>query len=137
MPRLSLSRNCRTIGSCVSIFIIVAMLAGCGCILGPGMPRKGKPQVGLASWYGPKYQGRKTANGETFDMNKVSAAHKKLPLGSVVKVTNLKNGKTLIVRINDRGPYIRGRIIDLSRAAAEKLDMMKDGVVKVRVELIN
>ena len=137
MTQLSFSRSCKAFGMCVSVLIIAAMISGCGCILGPGMPRKGRPQIGKASWYGPKYHGRKTACGEIFDMHKISAAHKKLPLGSVVKVTNLKNGKTLIVRVNDRGPYIRGRIIDLSFAAAKKLDMLEDGVVKVRVELIN
>ena len=136
MLRLSLSRNFRTIGLCLSTFIMVSILAGCGCILGPGMPRRGRPQIGKASWYGPKYHGRKTACGEIFDMNKLTAAHKKLPLGSIVKVTNLKNGKSVIVRINDRGPYARGRIIDLSLAAAKKLDMVEDGVVKVRVVLI-
>lgn len=119
------------------MLIMMAMLAGCSCILGPGMPRRGRPQIGKASWYGPKYHGRMTACGEIFDMNKVSAAHKKLPLGSVVKVTNLKNGKSIVVRINDRGPYVRGRIIDLSLAAARKLDMVEDGVAKVRVELIS
>jgi rare lipoprotein A len=113
------------------------MLVGCGAIFGPGMPRKGRPQTGTASWYGKKYHGRKTANGEIFDMYELTAAHRKLPLVTIVKVTNLKNGKSVVVRVNDRGPYVRGRIIDLSYAAAEKIDMLKDGITKVKIEIMD
>jgi rare lipoprotein A len=90
----------------------------------------------LASWYGEPFHGRLTANGETYDMYQVSAAHKTLPLGSRVRVTNRKNGKSLILRINDRGPFVRGRIIDLSYAGARDLGMVEDGVVPVRVETL-
>lgn len=94
-------------------------------------------EVGTASWYGGKFQGRKTANGEKFDTNKFTAAHRTLPFHTEVKVTNLENGKTTIVRINDRGPFVRGRIIDLSRAAAKELDMIHSGTAKVRIEIID
>src|SRR5688500_11069556 len=78
-------------------------------------------QVGVASWYGPGFHGKRTASGERFDQNDLTAAHRKLPLGSEVKVTNLENGRSIIVAINDRGPYIKGRVIDLSKAAARRL----------------
>ncbi len=91
-------------------------------------------QEGLASWYGGKFQGRQTASGEIFDTNKYTAAHKTLAFGTVVKVTNLENGKCTVVRINDRGPFIPGRIIDLSRAAAIAIGLAGKGVAKVRIE---
>ena len=93
-------------------------------------------QTGKASWYGNKFHGRKTSSGERYDMNMMTAAHKTLPIPSYAKVTNLANGKSVVVRINDRGPYGRGRIIDLSRAAAERLGMLRSGVAPVRVERI-
>ena len=93
-------------------------------------------EIGLASWYGPNFHGKKTANGEIFDQNKISAAHKTLPMPSIVKVTNLKNNKELVIRINDRGPFVRGRIIDLSKKAAEVLDIIRTGTAKVRVKIL-
>lgn len=93
-------------------------------------------QVGIASRYSDFLKGRKTANGERYDPTKLTAAHRKLPFGSMVKVTNLENKKEVIVRINDRGPYVKGRIIDLSRAAAQRLGMIKKGIVKVRIKRI-
>lgn len=93
-------------------------------------------EVGVASWYGDAFQLRPTANGETFDMYMPSAAHKTLPLPSIVEVTNLDNGKKLKVRVNDRGPFVDGRIIDLSRAAAEDLGMLRSGVAHVRVSYV-
>ena len=94
-------------------------------------------EVGIASWYGPGFHGKTTANGEVFDQNKISAAHRTLPMPSVVKVTNLENGLVLDkVRINDRGPFARNRIIDLSKKAAEELGFIKNGVAKVRVEIL-
>jgi rare lipoprotein A len=93
-------------------------------------------QTGLASWYGRKFHGRLTSNQETFDMYRFTAAHRSLPLPSFVKVTNLKNGRSLVVRVNDRGPFKPGRIIDLSWAAAKKLGYVNDGVTKVRIELV-
>ena len=93
-------------------------------------------EIGIASWYGPNFHGRKTANGEIFDQEKVSAAHKTLPLPSFVRVTNLENNLVLEIRINDRGPFVRGRIIDLSKKAAEKLDILNKGTAKVRVQIL-
>ena len=93
-------------------------------------------EVGIASWYGPNFHGKKTANGEIFNQNAVSAAHKTLPIPSIVIVTNLENNKKLEIRINDRGPFVRGRIIDLSKKAAEKLDIIKTGTAKVRVQIL-
>ena len=91
---------------------------------------------GVASWYGPNFDGKKTANGEIYDMTLVSAAHKTLPLPSVVRFTNLQNGRSLVIRINDRGPFVRGRIIDLSRRAAELLGFSTQGTAMVQVRLL-
>lgn len=93
--------------------------------------------TGLASWYGAKHHGRRTASGEIFNQTSFTAAHQRLPLGSIVKVTNLENGKSVDLRINDRGPYQKGRIIDVSRAAATVLGMTRSGLARVRVELIS
>lgn len=91
-------------------------------------------EVGTASWYGPKFHGKPTANGETFDKRAMTAAHKTLPLNSMVVVTNLENGRTLTLRLNDRGPFIGDRIIDLSEAASEALGYKANGLAKVRVQ---
>jgi len=93
-------------------------------------------QLGKASWYGKKHHGKKTASGEAYNMYAFTAAHKTFPFNSKVKVTNLRNKRSVIVRINDRGPFVRGRIIDLSYGAAKKLKFLNQGVVKVRVERI-
>lgn len=93
--------------------------------------------MGMASWYGPGFSGKTTASGDVFDETKMTAAHKTLPLGSKAKVTNLKNGKSVEVEINDRGPYVEGRIIDLSKAAARALGIVDHGVARVRVELLD
>ncbi|MEL7544811.1 MAG: septal ring lytic transglycosylase RlpA family protein [Pseudomonadota bacterium] len=93
-------------------------------------------RVGIASWYGTAFHGKKTANGERFDMGRLSAAHPTLPLPSLVEVTNLANGRRLIVRVNDRGPYAHGRIIDLSRAVARHLNFQHLGTTKVRVRYV-
>lgn len=93
-------------------------------------------EKGVASWYGGKFQGRLTANGETFDTHKISAAHKSLPFNTLVRVTNLVNGKTVEVRINDRGPFVEGRIIDLSMAAAKEIDMLQSGIASVGLEIV-
>jgi rare lipoprotein A len=99
--------------------------------------RRKHRQVGLASWYGKKFQGHMTASGEPYNMYRLTAAHKELPLGSLIKVTNLRNGKWVIVRVNDRGPYVGNRIVDLSYGAAEILDMRPYGVQKVELELVS
>ncbi|HEY3920131.1 MAG TPA: septal ring lytic transglycosylase RlpA family protein [Stellaceae bacterium] len=99
----------------------------------PPPPPKPK-QTGVASWYGGEWQGRVTASGLPFDDTQLTAAHRTLPLNSRVKVTNLRNGRSVEVTIIDRGPYIHGRVIDLSEAAAEKLGMVKRGVTRVKIE---
>ena len=93
-------------------------------------------ETGVGSWYGDEFAGRLTANGEIFDPKKVSAAHKTLPMPSVVRVTNLDNGKSLVVRINDRGPFVSGRIIDLSREAARLIGYKDSGIARVRVQIL-
>ena len=93
-------------------------------------------QYGKASYYGDEFHGRKTSSGEIYDKWKYTCAHRKLPFGTKVRVTNLANNKTVIVRVNDRGPFVKGRIIDLSFVAAREIGMLKAGVVKVKVEVI-
>ena len=93
-------------------------------------------EKGLASWYGEQFHNRNTANGEVFDMDRISAAHKTLPLPSIVEVTDLDTGRKLKVRVNDRGPFVSGRIIDLSKGAAKKLGIYQRGVARVRVRYI-
>ncbi|HEX7000883.1 MAG TPA: septal ring lytic transglycosylase RlpA family protein [Trueperaceae bacterium] len=93
-------------------------------------------QVGEASWYGPGFAGRRTANGEVFDPSQLTAAHKELPFDTLVRVFNQTNGRSVVVRINDRGPFKPGRIIDLSRAAAEAIGMLGSGVAHVRLEVL-
>ena len=93
-------------------------------------------QVGIASWYGDPYHGRKAANGEIYDMNTFTAAHKSLPFETWVRVKNLSNNKTTEVRITDRGPFVAGRIIDLSRASATQIELIRPGTAKVRIQVI-
>ena len=95
-----------------------------------------KTQIGIASYYGKKFHKKRTANGEIFNMYKVSAAHKSYQLGTKVRVTNLENGKSIKLVINDRGPFVKGRIIDLSYKAARKLDFVNQGTTKVRIDVI-
>ena len=107
----------------------------------PGEPPAPKPAVaetftGLASWYGKKFHGRLTASGERYDMAALTAAHQTLPFGSRVRVTNLANGRSVVVVINDRGPFAKDRLIDLSHAAAKKLGIVNDGVAEVRVDVL-
>lgn len=91
---------------------------------------------GVASWYGPGFHGRTTANGERYNMNDMTAAHKTLKFGTKVRVTNKNNGKSVVVRINDRGPYVGSRIIDLSKSAAQAIDMIGSGTAGVTVEVL-
>jgi len=97
---------------------------------------KADPMAGIASWYGEHWQGRKTASGTRFDMRKLTAAHRSLPLNTRVRVTNIENGRSVVVLINDRGPYVDGRVIDLSTAAARRLGMIREGVVPVEIEVV-
>ena len=122
----------------------VALLAACaGPVPLPPSPPQPAPaaveqatygQVGIASWYGKAHHGHITANGEIFDMRELTAAHRSLPFDTVVRVTNLASGKTVKVRINDRGPYAHGRVIDLSAAAARQLGIAEKGTAEVRIE---
>jgi len=105
----------------------------------PTLPANARPvatETGLASWYGPPYHNRRGSNGEIYNMHAMTAAHRTYPLGSIVRVTNVKTGATALVRITDRGPFIPGRVVDLSLAAARKLDVWKPGVAQVKVELM-
>jgi rare lipoprotein A len=99
-------------------------------------PRIGHSERGIASWYGDPYHGRRSANGEIYDMEKLTAAHRTFAFDTWVRVHNLDNGKSVDVRITDRGPFVNGRIIDLSRAAAREIDMVRAGLAKVRIEVI-
>jgi rare lipoprotein A len=120
------------------------LLAVCALVAAATRPaesvRLPRPQFGLASYYGPGFHGEETASGETFNQNEMVAAHRKLPLGTVARVTNLENGRAVVVRIIDRGPYGRnyrkGTIIDVSKGAARRLDFIEDGLVRVRVDVI-
>jgi rare lipoprotein A len=102
--------------------------------------RRGRVQTGLASYYGPGFHGQETASGEIFDQRKMTAAHRTLPLGTVVTVTNLENGRRVVLRVTDRGPYGRnyrkGTIIDVSKGAARRLGFIRDGLVRVKVEVV-
>ena len=96
----------------------------------------GQKITGISSYYGPKFHGRKTANGETFDMYKLTAAHRDIPFNTLLRVTNTKNNKSVLVHVNDRGPFVAGRILDLSYGAARKIDMIDDGVADVILEIV-
>ena len=112
---------------------VILVAASLGCATTGPLAGGRSEEVGLASYYGREHDGRRTASGEIFDMNEMTAAHRTLPFGTRVRVTDLANGRQVTVRINDRGPFRRGRIVDLSYAAARKLGIVGRGVAKVRV----
>lgn len=114
---------------------LLSLLAGCASegLIDP----HGYNATGTASYYGLRHQGKRTASGERLDQNSLTAAHRQLPFGTRVQVTNLDNDRKVIVRINDRGPHIRGRLIDVSRAAAEQLGMLRSGTAQVRVQALD
>jgi rare lipoprotein A len=119
------------------IALVLSMTWGCSLFRRePVTPQATRVEVGWASWYGKDFHGRKTASGEVYDMYQLTAAHKTLPLGTSVMVTHLNNGRSVMVVINDRGPFVKGRIIDLSYAAAQALEMVAEGVARVRVEAL-
>ena len=154
------------IKSIIPVFGMLALLSGCASNIRPdgysqataisgtgGIYKVGKPykimgqtyypkedynysEVGVASWYGSDFHNKKTANGEKYDMHTLTAAHRTLPLPSIVKVTNLENGRALVLRVNDRGPYVKNRIIDISKRGAQLLGFQTKGTAKVRVELM-
>lgn len=111
----------------------LALLGGCSTFGGGS----GSSETGKASYYGDRHHGQRTASGERFDQNALTAAHRTLPFGTRVRVTNLNNERSVVLRINDRGPFVRGRVIDVSRTAAVRLDMLRAGVVPVRVEALD
>jgi len=128
-----------------SLLLAILSLGGCAAEQTPpaappsassGAVAPGFVQTGMASWYGAWHRGRATANGEPFDDRAFTAAHRSLPFGTVLRVTNLASGRVVTVRINDRGPYIQGRILDLSAAAAKALGITRGGVARVRIEQI-
>jgi rare lipoprotein A len=119
------------------ILIALASLLLSACASSGKVDPHGYHAEGQASYYGARHHGNKTASGERFDQHALTAAHRNLPFGSMVRVTNLRNDKTVVVRINDRGPYAKKRIIDLSQQAAKQLDMLRDGVVPVRIEQLS
>nr|WP_298115982.1 septal ring lytic transglycosylase RlpA family protein [uncultured Pseudomonas sp.] len=131
-PRIASGlRTFRSLRHGLVLAALSTLLAGCAS-QGRVDPQ-GYRAEGQASYYGARHHGRKTASGERFDQHALTAAHRSLPFGSRVQVTNLRNDKSVVVRINDRGPYAKGRIIDLSHQAAKQLDMLRDGVAPVRV----
>jgi rare lipoprotein A (peptidoglycan hydrolase) len=122
--------------------ILTGLIAGCGTVpVSHRPPVSGdllRPlQTGYASWYGKAHQGRPTTSGEPYDMKKFTAAHPALPMGTRLYVTNLKNGRSVTVRVNDRGPFVDGRIVDLSYAAAHEVGALGDGVVPVRIRVVS
>lgn len=138
------------IGCCVVLVVLCFVAQSCATLsqvnsrgaIPPNLQKTSPKQIiviqrGEASWYGPGLQGKKTASGDSFDQTKLIAAHKTFPLGSRAKVTNLKNGKSVEVEIRDRGPFVDGRIIDLSKAAAKKLGIVGAGTAPVQVELLS
>jgi rare lipoprotein A (peptidoglycan hydrolase) len=138
--------------NCCRVFVLMSILSAMliiGCAPAPRFTDKpshtgvsgkhfkvGQTFTGLASWYGPDYHGKRTSCGEVYDMEAMTAAHCEFPFNTVIEVTHLGNGKSCQVRINDRGPFDGGRILDLSRAAAREIGMLNEGVVKVRIKII-
>jgi rare lipoprotein A len=115
--------------------LAAVLLAASACV-GLPPPGTGSGQVGVASWYGNEFHGRPTSSGEIFDTNDLTAAHRALPFGTYVMVSNLENDRSVVVRINDRGPFVRGRIIDLSYAAARALGLVGPGTARVRLDVL-
>jgi len=118
----------------LSVILSVALLSSCG---GPGIGTRGSKGKSLGnktvSWYGPGFNGKRTASGEVYDMNAMTCAHKEMPFGTRFRIVNPENGRSVVVTVNDRGPFVRGRDIDLSRAAALKLDIIEKGTARVKV----
>jgi rare lipoprotein A len=128
----------------VTLALVILGLASVGCATARrtsvpdsvGGPAPGTRIDGLASWYGEQHQGLKTASGETFDKNQLTAAHRTLPFGTRLRVTNVENGKSVVVRVNDRGPHVPGRVLDLSYRAAQAIGMTDAGVARVEVVVL-
>ena len=118
------------------IVVVLSIVLVSGCRARQNYVPEGIAQTGIASWYGPEFHGKSTSSKEIYDMNDLTAAHKTLPLGTFVMVTNLSNGRAVTVRINDRGPFAKDRVIDLSYAAAKALDMIGPGTAPVRIDVL-
>jgi len=123
----------RLTGLLAAALTVGALISGCRPRL---LPVVNGVQSGIASWYGQEFHGRPTSNGEIYNMHDLTAAHRTLPFGTVVEITNILNGRTITVRINDRGPFVGNRIIDLSYAAARMLDMVGPGTIPIRLEVV-
>lgn len=124
--------------------LILLLVAGLTVACGGGAAKKAVKTTreaadftGVASWYGPGFQGRRTASGERFNMNALTAAHRELPFGTQLKVTHLENGKSITVTVNDRGPFVKGRVLDLSREAAKQIGMLGSGHAEVEATIVN
>ena len=124
----------------IQLLLTAFLLVSAGCAGTSGDPAEiggvGEVQTGQASFYADRFEGRRTASGEIFTQGKLTAAHLTLPFGTSLRVTNLENGRVVVVRVNDRGPYVSGRIIDLSRRAAAELDFVRQGLTEVRIEVL-
>ncbi|NBA97088.1 septal ring lytic transglycosylase RlpA family protein [Pseudomonas sp. R5(2019)] len=118
----------------LSASLMLTLLAGCAS---HDIDSGGYDKKGVASYYGSRHHGKRTASGERFNQHGLTAAHRSLPFGTRVRVTNLSNDRYVVVRINDRGPHTRGRLIDLSRAAADKLGMLRSGTARVRIQSLD
>jgi rare lipoprotein A len=122
---------------CPLILPLLFLVSACATVQRPAEPEIGYREVGIASWYGKEFHGRRTANGEIYDMNGLSAAHRTLPLGTIVNVTNSQNGRSVQVKVNDRGPFVSGRVLDLSYGAANRLGIVGAGTGRVIIEVVS
>lgn len=129
---MSRSRRALVLG-CAAL----AIASSCRRDRGDEALRAGRTQEGMASWYGPGFDGRRTASGERFDMHEVSAAHRTLPFGTRISVRRLDTGKSVVVTVNDRGPFVRGRVVDLSLGAARKIGLDRDGIARVVLDVVS
>jgi rare lipoprotein A len=120
-----------------SLILLLLFLTSACAIQRPAEPEIGYREVGIASWYGKEFHGRRTANGEIYDMNGLSAAHRTLPLGTVVNVTNMQNGRSVQLKVNDRGPFVSGRVLDLSYGAANRLGIVGAGTGRVMIDVVS
>jgi len=134
----ALGRHRRVVG----LGLVVCALAAAGCASSKSTRPAGAPPapgtriVGLASWYGQRHQGHATASGEIYDVNKLTAAHRTFPFGTRLRVTNVENGRSVVVRVNDRGPWVNDRVLDVSQAAAKVLGMVGEGVIRVEIVVL-
>lgn len=134
-PSIRIPRSTSGLAHALILTLLAMLVSGCS-MHRYDKPRVGTTQRGVASWYGEPFHGRKTASGEVYDMHGLTAAHKELPLGTVVWVKNLENGRELELRVNDRGPFVKGRVLDVSYAAAKRLGMVGPGTAKIELRVV-